>query len=129
MSELPAGRELDALIAEKVMGLCVRSAEQVGIRAHEEEYACDFYVNKPDASEPRWGHMLPLQPYSTDIRAAWEVFERVRHLSQESSTRIEHEGDLWHATFSTLDFLAQASGETAPLAICRAALKAAENFR
>lgn len=122
MSELPAGRELDALIASKVMGWLHVGR---GITSFADATLLPFDHGRRDGSTP----FEPVPPYSTDIRAAWAVVERVRHLSQESSTRLEHEGELWHATFSTLDFLAQASGETAPLAICRAALKAAENFR
>jgi hypothetical protein len=59
--------------------------------------------------------------YSTDLSAAWQLVERIRepghafHLSRFDPC-------IWLATFRDDGYAAQA--ETAPLAICRAALKA-----
>ena len=121
------GRELDALVAEKVMGQTVRLADDMGVD-HDEG---DFFVNKPDSKEPRWGHMLGLPHYSTDIAAAWAVVEKMQGLgwtfqvddvgfndSTEGKWRVvlteETKGHDYHP----------ADGDTAPHAICLAALKA-----
>ncbi len=73
-----AGRELDALVAEKVMGKHVEFVEQFG----------GYYeVGKPLPGTPyvlkdgREAHSI--KPYSTDIAAAWEVLAHVAHLHQE----------------------------------------------
>jgi hypothetical protein len=63
-------RERDAVIAEKVMGQCVRAASDF-----EEWVTDDHYINKPDAEEPRWGHMLVLPRYTTST--AWQIVEKM----------------------------------------------------
>jgi hypothetical protein len=115
MSELSAGRELDALVAEKVMGY-------------------------PGAAVGGWSnpHVTPL-PYSTDIDAAWSVVE---HMARDgfafSLWRSDGNGsrslagfncplgpcekhgnpyDNWHGSRDI-------RADTVPLAICRAALEA-----
>lgn len=98
------GRELDALIAEKVMGL-----------------------------EP-WPEQQEAKPcscpsYSTDIAAAWQI---VKKFEREASICSCPYGG-WQASFIWLDSnpysnecLEWSYGETAPHAICLAALKAIE---
>jgi len=84
------GRELDALIAEKVMGWS-------------------------------WGIIGDLIPaYSTDISAAWEVVEEMGdclHLRQHGE---QGEWEAWFCGYPN----SKAHGETAPEAICKAALLA-----
>ena len=105
VDKLEAGRELDALIAEKVMGYeCVCDEEPVDCPIH----------NKAD--------LYTLRPYSTDIAAAWGVVEKLRLFVMPWGL------DEWCAANQRDERLAFSdileSGETAPLAICRAALKA-----
>jgi hypothetical protein len=103
------GRELDALIAEKVMGLKV-----------------DYEFDEPRIPSladryDEWGY---LPNYSTSIEAAWEVVDKVYI---HSLRRVVSDGPdkpaLWQA-FVYADSYLSGIAETAPLAICRAALMA-----
>lgn len=104
---LPAGPELDALVAKFVM---------------------DFKEINPQASEPYWVRpdgrcqfMAEFRP-SMDIAAAWEVAEKLARRNQVSVgySPILKE---WAANFTDDDEDSQWA-DTAPLAICRAALLA-----
>lgn len=98
---LKAGRELDALVAEKVMGLDVRQGGYAG------------------------GIGQHLRPYSRDIGAAWEVVEKLE--GKGFSYHIETgEPGMVDAFFDTdVDSpIFWAAAKTAPHAICLAALKA-----
>lgn len=151
------GIELDALVAEKVMGIDPLSVNQSGYtygappvdmwiddtdfptRAKNALYdngikrlsdltgkgeidICRIdgvggeTLRKISAIVP----FLPIgfiKPYSTDISAAWEVVER---LDGTYEPTIERHGPGWTAWFDS----ASAWAETAPHAICLAALKA-----
>lgn len=98
------GRELDALVAEKVMGW-----SPVGDEFDGAEFAA----------------FLDAHPYSTDIAAAWEVFEKIQPAA------------ICHAKFGGKNKLPEwvvarpddmgdeiATAPTAPHAICLAALNA-----
>lgn len=108
------GRELDALIAEKVMGLKLKRED------------CNSYWIDSDGEEPAY----PTE-FSTDIAAAWEVVEKVnlfvfplRGLWVSGSSDDEQYfcdfGDI-----ATIDgsYYNAARATTAPHAICLAALK------
>jgi len=106
-------RELDAEVAEKVMG----NAEYKRVLLNFDKDGKKIY-SKPVYMGPE---------YSTDISAAWEVVEKLGvdsfHLSQHTTTP-------WECSFSTgVDQLherfvySRAEGKTAPEAICNAALK------
>jgi len=119
MSEMQAGIEMDGLVAEKVMGgeinreFCtVAVKERVG------------YTGLELIS------IGGIHPYSTDIKAAWEVRE---HMKKNSFYGYINDCGSWYgALFSktTVDENGEhqqegyAREKTAPLAICRAALKA-----
>jgi hypothetical protein len=118
------GRELDQLIAEKVMGLRVFSQG----KSH------DGPVYSPD----RMFGEEPIPQYSTDIKAAWEVVEEVtkklnwncgdreKYLPVIHRSRITIESN-WRCgwTDSYLDCSEfEAESESVPHAICLAALKA-----
>jgi len=141
IDKLEAGRELDALVAEKVMGL----------RYCEPGLAIDVATGAEKTIPPTWmrfkemdGHMPVYDPcdlpkYSTEIGAAWEVVEHVRrmHPARVWFELYAPRGDLpWTAVFFTRclewedsmyemgsDRIIPSSGKEAPLAICRAALK------
>jgi hypothetical protein len=105
MSDLDAGRELDVLVAEKVMGWTNLRTTKAGMR------------RGTPAEYPHIGHEVP--PYSTDMSAAWEVVEKMRE--REGYAGVESNHDLWEASMGPWYV---ATAETAPLAICRAALAA-----
>jgi len=97
------GRELDALVAECVMGLTVDRNGHI-------EKTSNWHAPPPE--------------YSTDIAAAWEVVERLGWLNL-----YQQPGGFWWACFYDIDDedntspLGEASAATASLAICLAALK------
>jgi len=95
-------REKDTLIAEKVMGCKISdNCTELG-QGHERRY--------PDAKIPN---------YSTSIEAAWEVVERMKDKPLHLDGSLK--GD-WLCKFDA--FGLDAGGDTAPEAICLAALKA-----
>jgi len=116
---LPAGRELDALVAERVMGWSNISRGADGDDAYGWNASLSGHV-------PPHGR-IQIPKYSTNIAAAWEVVEK----------RLSTDG---HFAFwpSVAGFSVAYHGirtwdsepvwevwaETAPLAICRAALRA-----
>lgn len=116
VDEMEAGRELDALVAEKVMGWIIN---------------VDAYVTETLTMSEAW---KPIPNFSTDIVAAHQVFSSRFLTSQVIGYTVEDPSEYPAAQdigvlgwakrwFCTCD------GEpvyapTAPLAICRAALKA-----
>lgn len=104
MSELVAGRDLDALVAERVMGW------EAPTWHHPEGWGTS------DSSIPH---------FSTDISAAWEVVEKMRP-DWTLDFRATCEG-----YFASFDNMSQTfehfSRESAAHAICLAALKALES--
>lgn len=109
------GRELDALIAEKVMGLgwCQLMPEGYATRETGPKRCGCGAIGYP------YEHHAP---YSTDIAAAWLAVEKlglfkdmVLSQSEEGMWQIHHRHD---------EHLNNTTGSTAPLAICLAALKA-----
>ena len=105
--DMPAGRELDALVAEKVMGQeTTEWTDGLG------GTGVTFFA--------------PVEPYSTDIAAAWEVAEKLIQTLGIAVEQPFHDG-IWRCTiFGLWPKKWVCHGETAPLAICRAALKAVE---
>lgn len=113
--EYKPGRELDALIAEKVMG----------------------YKRGPKAPTGRYywsdgGASFPFSP-STDIAAAWEVFQTIAKRWEDPWAGFVFDGKelIWSCHFSRqilggIVGEAGAHADTAPHAICLAALKAVE---
>jgi hypothetical protein len=112
---MEAGRELDALVAEKVMGIkAYRVNQDMEVFTNRRQFLDKgdyWYTPSKDAT-----HALPY--YSTDIAAAWLVVEKMRG----PDFRLNKDGD-WVCCFGgTITFCGE--GDTAPLAICLAALKA-----
>ncbi len=148
--ERVAGRELDAEVAEKVMGL-----DPQGFAEHQwsgwesidthpycmlrycrqclegESKNCDHHIPLIECIPP-----IPL--FSTDIAAAWEVVEKVclnngAFTWEDAFARFSLEqwnNNYWVAMWHELDegFVNHGSAQanTVPLAICLAALKAVE---
>ena len=69
----------------------------------------------------RGGHLCP--EYSTDIKAAWEVVKKLR--LEDIYMKMEEFSPGWRVEFAYSDenILGMANRTTAPMAICKAALK------
>ena len=132
------GRELDAMVAEKVMGLRPKQCKlhpgntRCGVQSFEiegktifQEWGCLYCLRY---SKKRIDPARELKPYSTDIAAAWEVVEKLqeRGTLTVSSARGGSVGEL--KTFAWCVEIhgpeVEEWGDTAPHAICLAALKA-----
>ena len=126
--EMEAGRELDALVAEKVMGWTMGDYEP-GL----------YYTTRPGGPvaviSPTWTPRMPFHRFlpSTDIAAAWEVVERLydlRWIIGLGSLAQNPRGwrcelcNMWEDDFERAPSDIEANADTAPLAICRAALLA-----
>lgn len=96
IDKLEAGPELDAIMCHELMGF-------EGCVAISGDHGDMFFPT-----------------YSTDIKAAWAVVEKLRKLNYNLSLFYSDEGFYCH--FGQTELAGQAG--TAPLAICRAALKA-----
>lgn len=135
-TDLPAGRELDALVAEKVMGEAVvehgeeflRNAEGLwGSRPKLTVLRPSHRPNAPDGMR-----RLKLPAYSTDIAAAWEVVERLLSRKMYPDLVSSNYPVVWTCEVdsysdpeaATDPWPVKACADTAPLAICRAALAA-----
>lgn len=128
MSGLEAGRELDRMIAETVMGLEHR--EWVPYGAPEGWYGKHAprlnQRNERDEAIDDPTYISGLPYYRTDIADAWEVFCKFtsRYIWHDDAT------DVWHCHLDAKRRLMEdcrhhaSSEESAMDAICRAALKA-----
>lgn len=119
---MKAGRELDALIAEKVMGLQTCS-DPIGRCAAAKLTPCQCW-GVPDRNGIVSGGERA--SYSTDIAAAWEVMEKLR---EQWAVELHGRDQAWAVLIEDGDevsahFIATEEADTAPLAICLAALKA-----
>lgn len=139
--EMEAGRELDALVAERVMGLGKPEFRVWGIDSFRDWRTP---VDRPEArssigviaAHTAW---LRVPEYSTDIRAAWKVIEHMREQWAATENAKAGEPDAWqfddlsdegwaaivvwlHHDGTVQEVVAFAP--TLPLAICRAALRA-----
>jgi hypothetical protein len=145
---MEAGREMDALVAELVMGW-------TEIHKHDEMGWSGIGPNGPSNNSWRtlpstmksisknvctfkmekWPY-ANVRKYSTDIAAAWQVVERFdrRLVDIDIRSDTQDDGELWGAGFieyfeegEGFKAIGSAAADTAPLAICRAALKAVIN--
>ena len=131
IDQMPAGREMDSLVAERVMRIAVFS----------KQYSPSIQIPCPD-NKPGCmvAHFKPVPHYSTDIADAWEVVEKITSKQcgdaddfyvfeiikryQQWSVYIHH--PLWNGRYNELSpiyEMHEAVADTAPLAICRAALR------
>ena len=142
VDEMPAGQELDALVAKRVMGL-----------PPEKWYPpCGLYHQTDDAEFDKgygwsgWCYTcgtsikdVPSLPpcYSTNIAAAWQVLEKMYAQTPHAKVlriwkwdafqdgRVHHRGP-WACQYGEGHHFEY--GDTAPLAISRAALRAIERL-
>ncbi len=114
LDSFKAGRELDALIGEKLFGVSY-------------EFVYDDYMI-PDPDDPIAYDVCP--HYSTDITAAWQVLEKLLTMTENQDIHLEHLGSgeegYWGVStcYEMGEWKDWARAETAPLAICLAALQA-----
>jgi hypothetical protein len=121
---LQAGRELDALVAEKVMGWTVNRTESrhwhtVGPTGRERNIqigsdCCAGQAYDSNAFMP-----------SKSIVSAWLVVEKMRERGWNFELHTSRDGEAAAAFHQSQDDDFEAYELTAPLAICRAALSAA----
>jgi hypothetical protein len=134
MSEtMEAGRELEIKIAE-MMGWAWR---HVGFYWDK---GVELYLVPPEGEktiinttsgswewcddDPNRRVLFDMPQFSTDIGAAWDVVEHVRELDHVTGFTLDDRGAYgWAASFHYHGYAGHIA-ETAPLAICRAALSA-----
>lgn len=106
------GRELDALIAEKVLGWSWDEKTAISPSGSR---------NAVKAGDPFWW----LPEYSIDIAAAWEVVEKMKQLDFNFTLQNDSFISGWEAAFSKANsHTVWFREESAPHAICLAALQA-----
>jgi hypothetical protein len=108
---MKAGREMDALVATEVM-------KQAVVQGANCMWECGSETGPGLTHTYRatTGFYDPVPLYSTSISAAWEVVEKMRHLDP----MVSWDDPKWEVSFSDVWAIA----DTAPHAICLAALKA-----
>lgn len=124
---------IDRLIAEQVMGRLWRT-NQRGV----EGWACRSgddddvapYVTKQSDWDGRWVD-ADTENFSTKISDAWDVIERMNSLGYRARLEIDEDGLIFRANFPSVSEHGEliwtregSDAETAPLAICLAALAA-----
>lgn len=134
MTELKAGRELDALVAEKVMGWRYVESTQNRIVhfMHPQIIDSDSMRGELRETKRRSSAAAKNAPaYSTDIAAAWQVVVALLNRTPQRDLHLQHlDGIGWgvsccfNKTEGGWDGWVYAN--TAPLSICLAALKAVE---
>jgi hypothetical protein len=112
---MQAGYEMDLLVAEKLMGWKWFHYEEASYFRRNDVFDYVIIVDKLRGQTCVFNNSLP--KFSTEISAAWEVIEKLG-LTDFS---IEKVGDHYCVNL----VIESACAETAPLAICRAALMAA----
>lgn len=121
IDKLEAGRELDALVAEKVMGWrWVHHMDRTFIQSPEQvaRYKLEYLLPIGSVRDITPAH-AGLLKYSTSISAAWEIVTKLKIGLLPNTC-----DDNWGAFVVPLTPEGYSYGNTAPLAICRAALKA-----
>jgi hypothetical protein len=121
-NELPAGRELDALVAEKVMGWV--EVRKQSIANALGQHVMDDYVGQPSigVTQP-----VLVPRYSSMIQEAWKVADHLRTRSQFVAvlSGMGPQGvQPWICKINRDGGFLEERADTAPVAICLAALKA-----
>ena len=126
---MEAGPKLNALVAKEVMGLCPVGCQYIDWQTKtlvegSQTYCteCDQLANCPVGSKR-------VKDYSGDISAAWEVVEKVTptHPNFVLVYWVDSKAAYWQAGFDCEfeeSWTYEATSETAPHAICLAALRA-----
>jgi len=127
IDQMPAGKPLEALIAEHVMEWrLVPEEHKAWVKMAWRQLTGPHHENEPEAmivvphGDGTWHYQHPSW-FSTDIHAIWQLVEKMKPLR----LWLADFGDYWQASFLEEDSGegVKANGDTAMLAICRAALK------
>lgn len=113
------GRELDALVAERVLGWTVYRGET----PNHYDLLNDEYAQGFPPGEDIMGVPSEIQEYSTEIRFAWDVVEKFANYRMQKLRYNDHrlvDGKSHQCFFDANGNVAY--GYTAPEAICKAAL-------
>lgn len=134
LTDFPPGRELDALIAERVFGwIGCDPTVKWGKWKYGDPGDMWTEIEEPwcrGHGRPPWsGNLEPYPRYSEDIAAAWEVVEKLTTTTKQWFHLEQHSVGC-AVSFATVgagdrDFEVKAEAETAAHAICLAALEAA----
>jgi hypothetical protein len=119
-TELQAGRELDRLVHERVWAQCAHRNRRKAVCSQGPTEVCE------DCGEDAWWGEKSVPWYSANMTNAWRVVEHMRTQGWLFTLADSSEPGQWYARFHRLNRLNAAVRETAPLAICRAALAATE---
>lgn len=127
-------RKIDALVAEKVMGVASRAVRICGSTESVTVYTNNPFFHDGFCSRHDLETYAQPRPYSTDIAAAWEVVDALSPRCAQVDVwacgpnfnrcyiHSFHEGIEWKE--GHIDGDAAGEGRTAPIAICLAALRA-----
>lgn len=132
------GRELDALVAEKVMGVCLhdlQSKPSVYMQMKEKNGPHDWTMFECAKCHSRFmDKFIPYLPnYSTSIADAWAVvekmgrwngFEFMIQTQDPEYCKAKYEAGWYEPSYDGPESRAVGESDSAPHAICLAALKA-----
>ena len=145
IDEMPAGREIDALVAEKIMGMTVVGkatcllAEGFVIQSENdgapvpkwhsvepvfvEDCICDIETDDRKLFGHQIGCLEVVPFFSTDIAAAWQVVEK---LAEKTTDTVDLRQSInprgWNCVIGNPDARLIVWAETAQMAICKAAV-------
>jgi len=135
IDSMPAGRELDALVAERIFGWkrIAEGSVSIDVQSGETVLLNDLFVSPDDYERVKVVGSALVAPmnlpdFSTDISAAWGVVEKVIRLVNRGFelSVTNHYPDIYPDIYGVdvrFDGHDMVNGNTIPLAICRAALK------
>ena len=118
MADLSPGRELDAAVASKVMGWHDVKFQPIANAFGEK--VLDEYAGHPP-NDLLKNAIIP--KYSSNIQFAWEVLEKLKTISVFAAV-ISAKGQPWVCKVNKDTAFVEERADAAPLAICKAALKA-----
>lgn len=135
---MKAGIELDALVAEKVMGWEEVRKNFGGLQAGG---STEYFVGLAPADKDGRRFHHPVPAYSTDIKHAWEVVEKLKECFPNPDSRrgaspllyfrlrFDNYEKKWEACWADGDYhpegeYFEGASASAPEAICLAAIKA-----
>ena len=131
---MPVGIELDAIVCELIYGWKRIKGPKTDYDGQCEygDVLIDPSLSEDDAFKmmnPRGTiplHYFVINRYSTDISAAWELVEKLSRGKVDSSFVLEFHYERYYARFGNVPFRPYRDEmyETAPEAICKAALLA-----
>ena len=118
MTDGMLGRELDAEVAVRVLGWHDVKFQPIANAFGEK--VLDEYAGHPP-NDLLKNAIIPR--YSTSIQAAWDVLEKMKSVSLFAAV-ISAQGQPWVCKINKGTLFVEERADAAPLAICRAALKA-----